>query len=78
MIIAVSSLSCALETELISVFLVKEPSTLTRMENNGKPDKPKPLRRKTVADNFVATRVDSKSTQYPATKGMQHFRLGKI
>ncbi|XP_030221881.1 pannexin-2 [Gadus morhua] len=54
----------------------KEPSTLTRMENNGKPDKPKPLRRKTVADNFVATRVDSKSTQYPATKdlGGKHNR----
>jgi len=44
------------------------------MENNSKTDKPKPLRRKAVTDSFVAPRLDSKSTQYPATKGMQHFR----
>ncbi|CAL8262931.1 unnamed protein product [Merluccius merluccius] len=54
----------------------KEPMTMTRMENNGKPDKSKPLRRKTVTDSFVAPRLDTKSTQYPATKGMQLFRLG--
>ncbi|KAG7257321.1 hypothetical protein CRUP_026033 [Coryphaenoides rupestris] len=46
----------------------KEPLALTRMENNGKTDKPKPLRRKAVTDSFVAPRLDSKSTQYPATK----------
>lgn len=43
---------------------------MTRLENNTKPEKPKPVRRKTVADNFIAPLLDSKSTQYPATKGM--------
>ncbi|XP_077372782.1 pannexin-2 [Festucalex cinctus] len=48
----------------------KEPLTLTRLENNAKPEKPKPLRRKTVADSFIAPLLDSKSTQYPATKDL--------
>ncbi|KAL7871130.1 hypothetical protein SRHO_G00086270 [Serrasalmus rhombeus] len=43
----------------------KEPLTLTRLENSIKADKPKPLRRKTVADNFIAPLLDSKSTQHP-------------
>uniref|UniRef100_UPI0037E8D5A2 pannexin-2 isoform X2 n=1 Tax=Semicossyphus pulcher TaxID=241346 RepID=UPI0037E8D5A2 len=46
----------------------KEPLTLTRLENNSKPEKPKPLRRKTVADGFIAPLLDTKSTQHPATK----------
>ncbi|XP_061892132.1 pannexin-2 [Entelurus aequoreus] len=46
----------------------KEPLTLNRLENNAKPEKPKPLRRKTVADSFIAPLQDSKSTQHPATK----------
>uniref|UniRef100_A0A8D3ADS3 Pannexin n=1 Tax=Scophthalmus maximus TaxID=52904 RepID=A0A8D3ADS3_SCOMX len=46
----------------------KEPLTMTRLENNGKPEKPKQLRRKTVGDNFIAPLVDSKSTQHPLTK----------
>ncbi|KAM7414209.1 hypothetical protein PAMA_019161 [Pampus argenteus] len=45
----------------------KEPLTLTRLENNTKPEKPKPLRRKAVGDNFTPL-VDSKGTQHPATK----------
>ncbi|KAM9807956.1 pannexin-2 [Neosynchiropus ocellatus] len=46
----------------------KEPLTLTRLENNNKTEKPKPLRRKTVADSFIAPLLDSKSTQHPAAK----------
>uniref|UniRef100_A0A1A8FHV3 Pannexin n=2 Tax=Nothobranchius korthausae TaxID=1143690 RepID=A0A1A8FHV3_9TELE len=46
----------------------KEPLTLTRLENNTKPEKPKPLRRKTVADSLIAPLLDSKGTQYPSTK----------
>ncbi|XP_056138598.1 pannexin-2 [Lampris incognitus] len=48
----------------------KEPLTLARMENSTKPDKPKPLRRKTVADSFIAPLVDSKSTQHPPSKDL--------
>ncbi|XP_075996822.1 pannexin-2 isoform X1 [Genypterus blacodes] len=46
----------------------KEPLILTRLENHTKPDKPKPMRRKTVADNFIAPLLDSKGTQHPCTK----------
>lgn len=53
---------------------VKEPHTLTRVENNTKPEKPKPVRRKTVADSFIAPLLDNKSTQNPSTKGMQHYK----
>lgn len=52
---------------------MKEPLTLTRLENNTKPEKPKPLRRKIVADSFIAPLLDNKSTQYPATKGIRCF-----
>ncbi|XP_062316953.1 pannexin-2 [Osmerus eperlanus] len=45
----------------------KEPLTLTRLENHTKPDKPKPVRRKTVAETFMAPLLDSKGTQYPPT-----------
>ncbi|XP_071756488.1 pannexin-2 [Centroberyx gerrardi] len=48
----------------------KEPLTLTRLENSTKPDKPKPLRRKTVADNFIAPLLDTKSTQHPPSKDL--------
>nr|XP_046204291.1 pannexin-2-like [Oncorhynchus gorbuscha]XP_046204298.1 pannexin-2-like [Oncorhynchus gorbuscha] len=41
----------------------KEPLTMTRLENSTKTEKPKPVRRKPVADNYVAPL--SKSTQYP-------------
>lgn len=54
----------------VSVFSVKEPLGMTRLENNTKPEKPKPVRRKTVADSFIAPMLDTKSTQYPAIKGM--------
>lgn len=50
----------------------KEPLTLTRLENNTKPEKPKPLRRKTGTDGFIAPILDSKGTQHPATKGIQY------
>lgn len=53
--------------------IIKEPLTLTRLENNTKPEKPKPLRRKTVADSFIAPLVDSKGTQHPANKGMKYY-----
>uniref|UniRef100_A0A8B9L5W1 Pannexin n=1 Tax=Astyanax mexicanus TaxID=7994 RepID=A0A8B9L5W1_ASTMX len=43
----------------------KEPLTLTRLENSMKAEKPKPLRRKTVADGFIAPLLDTKSTQHP-------------
>uniref|UniRef100_A0A3B5R8X4 Pannexin n=1 Tax=Xiphophorus maculatus TaxID=8083 RepID=A0A3B5R8X4_XIPMA len=46
----------------------KEPLTLTRLENNTKPEKPKPLRRKTMADSLIAPLLDSKGTQYPSAK----------
>ncbi|XP_060892611.1 pannexin-2 [Labrus mixtus] len=46
----------------------KEPLTMTRLESNTKPEKPKQLRRKTGTDNFIAPLLDSKSTQHPATK----------
>lgn len=49
---------------------VKEPLTLTRLENNTKPEKPKPLRRKIVADSIIAPLLDNKSTQHPSTKGI--------
>lgn len=52
--------------------IAKEPLTTTRLENNTKLEKPKPLRRKTVADGFIAPLVDSKGTQHPATKGTQY------
>ncbi|XP_010773889.1 pannexin-2 isoform X1 [Notothenia coriiceps] len=48
----------------------KEPLTLTRLENSNKPEKPKPVRRKTAADSFIAPLLDTKSTQYPITKDM--------
>ncbi|XP_034734262.1 pannexin-2 [Etheostoma cragini] len=48
----------------------KEPLTQTRVENNGKPEKPKPVRRKALADSFTAPLLDTKSTQYPAIKNM--------
>lgn len=48
----------------------KEPLALTRLENNAKPEKPKPLRRKTVADSFIAPLLDSKSTPNPPTKDL--------
>ncbi|KAJ8245331.1 hypothetical protein GJAV_G00269640 [Gymnothorax javanicus] len=44
----------------------KEPLTLVRLENSTKPDKLKPIRRKTVMDNFINPH-DSKSTQHPPT-----------
>ncbi|XP_004069913.1 pannexin-2 [Oryzias latipes] len=46
----------------------KEPLTLTRLENNTKQEKPKPVRRKTAADSFVAPLLDNKSTQLSSTK----------
>lgn len=45
---------------------------MTRLENNTKPEKPKQLRRKTVADSFIAPLLDSKNAQHPANKGMKH------
>ncbi|KAM9815109.1 pannexin-2 [Syngnathus typhle] len=48
----------------------KEPLTLTRLESNAKPEKPKQLRRKTVADSFIAPLLDTKSTQYPLAKDL--------
>ncbi|XP_028306638.1 pannexin-2 [Gouania willdenowi] len=48
----------------------KEPLTLTRLENNTKAEKPKPLRRKTVADSFMAPLLDNKSTQQSSTKDL--------
>lgn len=56
----------------VFVSAVKEPLTLTRLENNTKPEKPKPLRRKTVADSFMAPLLDNKSTQNPSPKGMKN------
>ncbi|XP_015207645.2 pannexin-2 [Lepisosteus oculatus] len=49
----------------------KEPLTLMRVENSNKPEKPKPVRRKTVTDSLIAPLLDSsKSTQQPpAGKG---------
>ncbi|CAF98263.1 unnamed protein product [Tetraodon nigroviridis] len=46
----------------------KEPLTMTRLENNPKTEKPKQLRRKTVADSFIAPLLDSKNAQHPANK----------
>ncbi|KAM6946098.1 pannexin-2 [Aplochiton taeniatus] len=46
----------------------KEPLTMSRLESSTKPDKSKPVRRKTMADNFIAPLLDSKSTQHPPTK----------
>uniref|UniRef100_A0A3Q3DUZ4 Pannexin 2 n=1 Tax=Hippocampus comes TaxID=109280 RepID=A0A3Q3DUZ4_HIPCM len=48
----------------------KEPLTLTRLENNAKPEKPKPLRRKTVADSFIAPLLDTKSTHSTPAPGL--------
>uniref|UniRef100_A0A673M5I3 Pannexin n=2 Tax=Sinocyclocheilus TaxID=75365 RepID=A0A673M5I3_9TELE len=45
----------------------KEPLTLTRLENSIKAEKPKPVRRKYVADSIIAPLLDSKSTQHPPT-----------
>lgn len=45
---------------------------MTRLENNTKTEKPKQLRRKTVADSFIAPLLDSKNAQHPANKGMKH------
>ncbi|KAJ8374104.1 hypothetical protein SKAU_G00046840 [Synaphobranchus kaupii] len=45
----------------------KEPLTLVRLENNAKPDKLKPVRRKTMMDSFITPHLDSKSTQHPPT-----------
>ncbi|KAJ8249908.1 hypothetical protein COCON_G00231240 [Conger conger] len=46
----------------------KEPLTMVRLENSTKPDKLKPVRRKTVMDNFINPQLDTKSTQHPPTK----------
>ncbi|XP_058500392.1 pannexin-2 [Solea solea] len=43
----------------------KEPHTMTRLENNTKPEKLKQIRRKAVADSFMAPLLDNKSTQQP-------------
>ncbi|XP_050991861.1 pannexin-2 [Labeo rohita] len=43
----------------------KEPLTLTRLENSIKAEKPKPVRRKNVADSIIAPLLDTKSTQHP-------------
>ncbi|XP_033881543.2 pannexin-2 isoform X1 [Acipenser ruthenus] len=51
----------------------KEPLALMRVENSSKPDKPKPVRRKTTADTLIAPLLESsaKSTQHPpSTKGI--------
>ncbi|TDH09303.1 hypothetical protein EPR50_G00085210 [Perca flavescens] len=48
----------------------KEPLTQTRVENNAKTEKPKPVRRKALADSFTAPHLDTKSTQYPAIKNL--------
>ncbi|XP_028814518.1 pannexin-2 [Denticeps clupeoides] len=53
----------------------KEPLTLTRLENSMKPDKPKPVRRKTVADNFIAPLLDTKSTQHPPTSKVAELNI---
>uniref|UniRef100_A0A8C9XB38 Pannexin n=4 Tax=Percidae TaxID=8165 RepID=A0A8C9XB38_SANLU len=55
----------------------KEPLTQTRVENNAKPEKPKPVRRKALADSFTAPLLDTKSTQYPAIKSMQYYEHKK-
>ncbi|XP_062402880.1 pannexin-2 [Sardina pilchardus] len=52
----------------------KEPLTLTRLENSMKSDKPKPVWKKSVADNLVAPLVDNKSTQHPPTVDKKHTR----
>lgn len=44
---------------------------MTRLENTTKTEKPKQLRRKTVADSFIAPLLDSKNAQHPANKGMK-------
>lgn len=44
---------------------------MTRLENNTKTEKPKQLRRKTVADSFIAPLLDTKNAQHPANKGMK-------
>lgn len=64
-----SGFICVPFTDLPLSLVVKEPPTLTRLENNAKPEKPKPLRRKTVADSIIAPLLDSKSTQNSASKG---------
>lgn len=61
-------------TDLPVSLVVKEPLTLTRLENNTKPEKPKPLRRKTVADSIIAPLMDSKSTQNSANKGTKSHK----
>ncbi|XP_035258204.1 pannexin-2 isoform X1 [Anguilla anguilla] len=43
----------------------KEPLAMTRLENSAKPEKLKPVRRKTVMDNFINPQLDTKSTQHP-------------
>ncbi|KAI5623896.1 pannexin-2 isoform X1, partial [Silurus asotus] len=43
----------------------KEPLTLTRLDSSMKAEKPKPVRRKTVADTIIAPILDTKSTQHP-------------
>lgn len=45
---------------------------MTRLDNTTKTEKPKQLRRKTVADSLIAPLLDSKNTQHPANKGMKH------
>ncbi|XP_076156881.1 pannexin-2 [Alosa pseudoharengus] len=58
----------------------KEPLTLTRLENSMKSEKPKPVWKKSAADNFIAPLVDNKSTQHPPTgKGAAspHYPLDK-
>lgn len=45
--------------------ITQEPLTLTRLENSMKAEKPKPIRRKTVADTIIAPLLDTKGTQHP-------------
>lgn len=47
---------------------------MTRLENNTKAEKLKPLRRKTVADSIIAPLLDSKSTQNSANKGTKSHK----
>lgn len=57
--------------------LIQEPLTLTRLENSIKAEKPKPVRRKNVADSIIAPLLDTKSTQYPPTsKGIVGVMAG--
>ncbi|XP_036376332.1 pannexin-2 [Megalops cyprinoides] len=56
----------------------KEPLTLVRLENSTKPEKPKPVRRKTGAESFIAPLLDTKSTQHPPNKGAADLGGGGV